>query len=356
MAGMSLQDLSNQLENKVSKQALSKYEQAQMYPTSDVMMNLSMVLDVKPDYFLKKKNLALGEISFRKRANLPLKIEEAIVEKTRDYVERFLEIEEILGISSQFHNPIQDIEINNLADVEKAANQLRNEWNLGQEPIPSVIGMLELKEIKVYVNDDDDKIDGFAVLSSNGIPVVYINGHAKPVERIRFTAIHELAHILLQFNSKLQADKKLIEKLCHYFASNFLLPKPKLIQLFGPNRTYIAIRELEDVKRYWGISIRALIYRLEQIGVIIPTYLRRWMISLTNKYGPKKEPGNYPYKEEPRLLFQLVNRALAEDVISISKASALTNLSIKELRKRNSSASGLSNIQSHQRIQTGRDV
>src|SRR5829696_1197216 len=98
MAGMSLQDLSNALVNKVTKQALNKYEQGLMNPTSQVLISISKVLNVKPDYFLKKTNVELGQVLFRKKASLSKKDEESIVEKVRDYVERYLEIEGILGV------------------------------------------------------------------------------------------------------------------------------------------------------------------------------------------------------------------------------------------------------------------
>ena len=81
MAGMSLQNLSDLLENIVTKQALSKYEQGLMKPTNEVILALANVLNVKPDYFLKKKTVELNNISFRKKVNLPVKIEESVIEK-----------------------------------------------------------------------------------------------------------------------------------------------------------------------------------------------------------------------------------------------------------------------------------
>ena len=57
MAGMSLQELSDALGNKVTKQALNKYELGEMKPTSEVLLALSKTLKVKPDYFLKRNML-----------------------------------------------------------------------------------------------------------------------------------------------------------------------------------------------------------------------------------------------------------------------------------------------------------
>lgn len=336
MAGMSLQDLSDKLENMVAKQSLNKYEQGLMNPTSEVLLALSKALNVKPDYFLKKAILEIKEISFRKKAKLSKKDEESIIEKSRDYVERFIEIENIFGINPEFHNPLKIIKIINKDDVELAANKLRELWELGNNPISNLVEMLELKGIKVLLIDHNDDIDGLSFLTSNAIPVVVVNNNLKSIERLRFTIIHELAHLLLIFEDSITSDPKQIEFLCHYFTSCFLIPSNMLIEMVGgSHRTYISIKELEGIKEYYGISIRATLHRLKELSVISPSYYQRWVIYLSKTYGPKGEPGNYNGTEKIRIFEQLVNRALAEELISLSKGASLLNISVNDLRKGN---------------------
>src|SRR6478609_5630123 len=162
MNGFSLQDLADELQNKITKQALSKYEMGSMLPTSDILGELAKVLKVKPDYFIREGIIELGQISFRKRNDLSRKTEEAIIEKARDYVERYLEIENILGQQQKFINPIQSIIIKTKEDAETAASKLRDDWELGSDPLPNLVEMLELRGIKVLLIDDEEAIDGFA--------------------------------------------------------------------------------------------------------------------------------------------------------------------------------------------------
>lgn len=332
MAGMSLQELADELENKVSKQALSKYEMGVMNPSGDVLASISKALKVKPDYFLKKNQVELGEILFRKKASLSKKHEESIVEKVRDYVERYLEIESLLNINNMFENPLKDYQIQRKTDIEAAANKLRREWDLGTDSIPSIIEMLELKGIKVLLIDDSDDFDGLAVYTSKGIPVVVVNGRNKPIERIRFTIIHELAHLLLELDGSMTL--KQVEEWCHFFSSCFLMPTEMLIKMIGgKKRSYIYINELIAIKEYFGVSIRATVHRLKGIEIISDSYYQRWVIYMSKTYGGKDEPGNYKGEEKSKLFDQLINRALAEEFISISKAAALWNISINELRK-----------------------
>jgi Zn-dependent peptidase ImmA (M78 family)/DNA-binding XRE family transcriptional regulator len=334
MAGMSLQELSDNLSNLVTKQALSKYEQGLINPSNEVLLALAKSLNVKPDFFLKKDVLEVTDISFRKKSTLPKKIEESIIEKARDYVERFFELENILGINPVFNNPIKDLIVQNKQDAENAAKILRKEWNLGHNPIANLVEMLELKGVKLLLIDEVDEIDGISFFTSDLIPVLIVNTRSKSVERIRFTIIHELAHLLLSFYKEIEYDNKSIEKLCHHFASTFIIPSVKLTEMIGgKHRSYIAINELITIKEYFGISIRAIVHRLEGLGVISQSYYQRWMIYMSKTYGQKNEPGTYIGEEKLSVFERLINRALAEGLISISKAASLTNTSVQEIRK-----------------------
>jgi Zn-dependent peptidase ImmA (M78 family)/transcriptional regulator with XRE-family HTH domain len=333
MAGMSLQDLSDALVNKVTKQALSKYEQGEMNPTSEVLLSIAKVLHLKPDYFLKKKSLELGQILFRKRSALTKKEEEAIVEKVRDYVERYMELEDILNVQNPFTNPLKDLTIQSKQDVEKAANHLRKAWNLGDKPIANIVEMLELKGIKVILIDDVDALDGLAVFTSTGIPIVVVNKKGKSIERIRFTIIHELAHLLLDL-SILNNHYKSEEEWCHFFSSCFLIPSHMLKEMMGGGkRSYIYINELVKIKEYYGISIRAIVHRLKELEIITDNYYQRWVIYMSKTYGSKEEPGKYQGEEASKGFDLLIARGLSEGIISLSKAAALCNTDINNLRK-----------------------
>lgn len=334
MAGMSLQELSDQLENVVTKQALNRYELGEMNPSSDTLIAIAKVLGVKQDFFFKQYEIKLEGIEFRKRAGLSKKNEDSIVEKAREYVERYLEIENILGIKNAFNNPLADDLINDDNDIKNAAKKLRVAWRLGTAPISNVVELFELNGIRVILIEDVDEVDGFAAVTSSGVPVIVVNTKDRSIERIRFTVVHEAAHVLLNFATGVLANKKILEELCHYFSSSFLLPQEILIKMMnGTKRPYIYINELINIKEYAGISIRAIVHRCKKTGIITDSYYNRWMVYMSKTFGVKNEPGHYQGNEKSTVLEQLVSRALADEVISVSKAAALCNVTINEIRK-----------------------
>ncbi|WP_416865113.1 MAG: helix-turn-helix domain-containing protein [Imperialibacter sp.] len=332
MAGMSLQQLSDAVTNQITKQSLSKYELGLMKPTAELIFAISKVLSVKPDYFLKQGILELGDISFRKRVALSKGNEELIVEQAKDYVERYLELESLLGIEQFFRNPLGEQEISDKSDLRKAAAQLRSVWEIGTGPISNLVQLLELKGIKIQLVKVSDDFDGLAAHSVNGIPIVVVNTFNRSIERIRFTILHELAHLLLNLPPEVMAQNKLIEEYCHYFSSCFLLPEKALFErIGGPKRSYISINELIEIKEQFGISIRAIVHRLQSLEVINSTYYQKWMVYMSKTYGSKNEPGSFKGEERQVQFDMLINRALSEGVISFSKAASLSNRSIEEI-------------------------
>ncbi|RYY60329.1 MAG: helix-turn-helix domain-containing protein [Chitinophagaceae bacterium] len=324
MKGWSLQDLSDNLTLALSKQALSKYEQGEMNPGSDVLIALANALDVKPDYFLREP-IELGEIAFRKTPDLSAKEIDRITELVKDHLERYLEVEELLGITTQFKSPIKDKVISDPEQIDGLVAQLNKAWNLGYDPIPNVIDMLEEHNVKVIEIDADDKFDGLSTWVDK-IPVVVVSKHYS-VERKRFTALHELGHLVLSIDKG--ADE---ERICHAFAGAMLLPDGSLEKLLGNKRKNIAMGELVSIKEQFGISIQAIMMRAQLKGIVDKTFVSKFWRAIG---GNKKEIGLGKFKgNEKSYRFQhLVFRLAAEEIVSLSKAANLAGKKLAQFRE-----------------------
>ncbi|WP_438965477.1 helix-turn-helix domain-containing protein [Flavobacterium sp.] len=332
LAGLSLRELSEKLDGLVSYNAISKYEKAEMMPDSKVILQMAKVLNVKLDYFFRPFTISIENIEFRKKSKLGVKKVTSIKEEVIDSITRYIEVEQFLNLESNFKNPIKNIAIADGDAVEKAVNQLIKDWNIGINALPNVIELLEDKEIKVIEIDADADFDGFSGWATGNIPVIVINAQF-PVERKRFTALHELGHLLLNFNDTL--SEKEIERMCHRFAGAMLMPQETFLHELGKQRSKISLSELVAIKETYGISIQAIMARAKDLNVISEERFinfRRWVNQDQNR---KKEInlGSFQGRESSSRFKQLLYRAAAEDLVSLNKAASLANMKVADFRK-----------------------
>ena len=332
MNGFSLQDLSDKLGNSISKQALHKYEKGEVLPDSEKMELLCNVFGLRPDYFTRETVINLDEIQFRKLEKFPKKEQYSIIERTKEMLSRYLELEEILGIKEPFKHPAPEFtEINSMEDVEKFALKVRKEWKIGTNPISNVPELLEENNIKVIEFNTEDGFDGMQTwVNDKEIPVIALNvSKITSDDRKRFTALHELGHLLLPLDG---VEYKLAEKYCNRFAGAMLFPEEVVKHEFGEKRKKISINELGIVKKQYGISIQALVYRLKDLEIISLHYMSYYFKYINEMGWKREEPFEYKGKEKSDRFDQLIYRALFEDIISMSKAASYKNMKLSEFR------------------------
>ena len=332
-AGLSMRALAEQA--GISAMAISKYENNQSTPSSDVLLALSKALKVKTEYFFRQMAVELQGVEYRKHAKLPKKVLSQIEGDVLEQVERYLNLEEILPVSpvKPFKLPkgLPDI-INDFDEIEHIANAVRKGWNLGQNPILDLTGTLEERGIKIFQTEalHGGKFDGLACIV-NGSPIIVV-GTKWPGDRQRFTIAHELGHLILdgRISSEL-LDKE--EKLAHRFAGAFLAPASEVVKELGNRRSWFEPRELCVLKKAYGLSMGGWLHRAQDLS-IVSNAVYTGMVKMFRKHGwHKQEPCDEYPREEPQVFIQLVFHALAEDFISESKAAELMGKSLMEFRK-----------------------
>lgn len=330
-AGLSLRDLAEKLKDRVSAQAIGKYERGEMTPSSDVLIALSKELDASIPYLVAPQGIELERVEFRTKANTGAKDRARVETEVIEWVERYLQIEEILELDSAPWSCPNEMpcEVSSAEDAEKLGDKLRAAWSLGIDPIPNMTELLEEKGIKVLITDLLEKVSGLTCLvhrpgRNDEIPVVIVN-RSFSLERRRLTMAHELAHRIINPDS---AEERTVEKWCNRLAGAFLIPRTHLENEIGKHRNALGYRELIELKRLYRVSASAFLMRLEQIGVIdqgikeyaFRTYASGWRTVEPEPIEDSKRRGEL---ERPHRFERLVYRALAEDLISTVKAAEL---------------------------------
>jgi len=334
MNGFSLQDVADALGNKLTRQALYRYEKGEVMPDEEKINLLCTALRVSRDFFFRNTKVELSEIEYRKLSKMPQKEASKIKEQTKEYLSRYLELEEIIGIANAFENPLKNIgEVTSYEQVNQATQVLREKWGLGNKgAIFNVVELLEDKNIKVVKLDVDEDFDGLQTYVNGNIPVVAYNlKKANKPDRIRFTILHELAHLLMIFGNITEKQK---ETLCHQFAGAMLLPEETIKAELGEHRNKLSTLELANIKKQYGISMQAIVMRAKDCGIINEHYTKQFFFFFKQMNWKVDEPYDYAGVEESNRFEQLLFRALIEDLISMSKAASLNNQPLADFKKK----------------------
>lgn len=336
-AGLSLRGLAEAIDNRVSAQAIGKYERDEAMPGSGVLIALADALCVSVDYLLSAEELELEGVDFRKKAIASAREEAQLEARTIHMLERYLAVEDILNLRSvdweqprSAPHPVAD-----LRDAEDAARSVREDWGLGNDPIPKLSELLEERGIKV-MSLDLDEIDGLAAKvrrKDRAASRVIVIKKSSWSERKRFNLAYELGHMVLAPEGGVDE-----EKAAHRFAGAFLMPADVLRSEVGAHRSSISIGELVALKERFGVSIQALAYRCKDVGILSQASLGK-LFRIFAERGwrspPYEEPARMePEEEEPRRFERLCYRALAEQVIGEARAAELLGISVRELDAR----------------------
>jgi Zn-dependent peptidase ImmA (M78 family)/DNA-binding XRE family transcriptional regulator len=332
--GYSLQELADLI--GVSRQSIHKFENDIVNPSSETLLKLSEIFAVPYGYFFSSEvQLTLENIRFRDKHAIPHRdhVEAHIKTEVLKYVIRLKELETLLNMAKPFENPLDGFQVVSSKDIEKAARMIRRKWKLGNDPIIDVTEMLEENGVVVVEVEEDEGFSGLSAMIDESIPIIVLNRNVKVVERKRFTAIHELGHIVLEFADDV-SDKQ-VEELCHHFAGAVLLVDESLMEEIGRNRTSISLIEFRRIKERYGISIQAIIFRAKNAGVINTGTFFAW----NNVYeewratAVEGDFGSFKSKERPARLDNLLMQGLKEKKIPWSKAAELSQTKIDILRK-----------------------
>ena len=189
------------------------------------------------------------------------------------------------------------------------------------DPIGNLTELLENNFVHVMFIDNEKSFDGISALAyANDTQLkaaaVVSKNHISG-ERQRLNLSHELGHIVLDIANNLAE-----EKVAFRFGGAFLAPKESVLKVVGSRREHFQTRELLILKKIFGISIQALLYRLKDLEIISQTSFSNWYRIINKNNWKKNEP--MPIKEETSHWFEKnVLHAFSEGLISSDEATRL---------------------------------
>lgn len=266
----------------VSQVAVGQYEAGVAVPRPHTLEKLATALDVTVEFFLPGRplqRLDTGETFFESLRATTAKQQH----RATSFAEQIWELSYALESHVRFppiNLPELHVEVDRTYTPQEAALEVRNLWELGTEPIGHVVALLEAHGIVCAMAPPSDKdvkkrIDAYSTLSFGRPLVVLTADRADDVLRHRFSAAHELGHLLL--HQGVASGESWLEREADAFAAEFLTPSAALRDVL-PGR--LDFPRLYRLSERWGVEVRSLIYRSQELSIISESTARRGYIRL----------------------------------------------------------------------------
>jgi Zn-dependent peptidase ImmA (M78 family)/DNA-binding transcriptional regulator YiaG len=280
LAGLTKSAIAREL--GVSAVAVGQWEAGTHPPRPDHVGRLAEVLEVPPAFLAAGRPYARLESSaahFRSLRRTPAHQRA----KAIAFAEQVWEL--VYALEKRVELPPVDLpgfaagEVSlQLADAEpvRAARALRRDWGLGTAPVPRVVRLMEAHGVIVtlvpFAGTATATVDAFSTSQLPRPIVVLTPDRANDVYRHRFTAMHEVGHLLLHGDAV--PGDVIQEKEADVFAAEFLTPG-EVIRAELPPR--MDLKALERLGQKWGVSVDSLVYRCREVGAVSdPAYRRAY--------------------------------------------------------------------------------
>lgn len=301
--GMTQADLADKM--GMGQGTLSKYETGVLDAPDEFADDAGVALDYPAKFFFQQgRPYGFPPFHFRKRKKLSAKALGKIIAEMnirRMHVEKLsvsfrintnrfipeIDRDEFQGRSKQ------------IATLDDMARSLREAWMLPPGPIDSVVNLLEENGgIVIPCDFGTDLLDAMSQ-RIDGLPVLFFVNANSPMDRLRHTLCHELAHMVLHTTAFKEDGEMECE--ADEFAGAFLVPGDELRKQLRR----FDLPHLANLKSHWKVSMSSLTMNAHRHRLITDYQKKKFFIEM-NRFGYAKREPNEPPREHPKMLRQMI--------------------------------------------------
>lgn len=311
LASLSLDDLGGMV--GVSRQFIHRLETNANEPTGDLRAALAAALEVTSSFFASPVVHPVREddCHFRRLATAPRTIlaqaaaRGTIVEALVDALDKRLRLPTVNFPEAT--NPTS------LEEVEAIAEEARRYWRLGLDaPIVSMTRVVEnAGAVVIHFDDISDRIDALSIARRR--PLIVRSSAKAAAVRLRFDLAHEAGHLVM--HQGLITGDKATEEQAHRFASAFLIPRTAFAKEFPRTKRILDWSGLFNMKLRWKVSVRAIVRRAFDLGLVDAAQYRTANIHLMKTGQAKAERFDDTLEpERPELLHTALGMLAERDL------------------------------------------
>jgi Zn-dependent peptidase ImmA (M78 family)/transcriptional regulator with XRE-family HTH domain len=328
LRGFTQRQVVARMEGAISAPALSQIESGKLRPAAATVESLATALEVPPDFFSAQWPAQDAPVAyFRDLRSTSTR------ERRRAAAQALLLNDLVLALEQHVRLPDVDVPSCPIArgatseEVEQAASLVRNTWGLGLDPIPHVVRELERHGVVVArLTLGHEAVDAFSTRLSQRPLVLLADDKSDNYVRSRFDGSHELGHLVMHEGA--EPGERDVERQAQDFGSAFLFPAEVARKALPPRLDATGWARLAELKRTWGISIAALLYRGRKVRLYSADDYQSAMRYMSSRGWRRNEPGDREMgaPEAPLLLERSIRRALVEAGVPLEELVAEAHL------------------------------
>lgn len=285
----------------VTPAAVSQYESGTHSPSAKVAAALALALGLPVGFFAADRPLGQAPTTAAHFRSLRATTQQ---ERDRAFTHALLTWELVGVLERDVRLPAFDLPTDlsvqadePTSDAAGAAQRTREYLGIGSGPIPNVVRLLESRGVAcTRLPAQTRRVFAFSC-AFPGRPVVVLATERGGLAASRFDAAHELGHLVMHHDEEPASHP--VERQAHAFAAEFLAPAHEIADELPRRADWSAYLKL---KREWGMSIQALLYRARTLGVMSEHVYRRAVTELNARGWRQHEPGDDLLAEAPLLL------------------------------------------------------
>jgi Zn-dependent peptidase ImmA (M78 family)/transcriptional regulator with XRE-family HTH domain len=282
----------------IASGSVSKLENGRMPLSQELLGKVAASLRCTPDFLAMPVELAPTTRPWlRAYADAPKRTVDQVVDDCTTAMEA------IVGLGLKLMPDAMPLFTGDLMDqpaIEDFAVDVRVAAGLSENDVVgnSVRAAERLGCIVLPTPDELGRHLGISVRADAHTPVICLGrwtaeGTPVPGDRQRFTVAHEIGHLALHSGTGAPVtaeEASLIEKQAHAFAGAFLAPGDAMLDALAELGGRVTLQTLAKIKQRWGISIKALVTRFQNLGVIDADHARSLFKQISARGWNRNEP------------------------------------------------------------------
>jgi Zn-dependent peptidase ImmA (M78 family)/transcriptional regulator with XRE-family HTH domain len=279
--GLSQADLAEMI--GMSATNLSKIERCDIGIQDEVIEAISEKTNFPIQFFRQEGDIVPENLNYRKRTIVAQKLITPIhaqVNIMRKHIH-------FLTMALHVAKPIVPIlEVTETQTPQDIANKLRQLWKVETPIIADLTKLIESTGIVISSFPfGTDRVDSRSILTDDKFPIIFFN-KSLLADRQRFTLAYELGQLIMHSNSIVPMHRD-VSKEANAFAAAFLMPAKEIMKDFKDG---ITIPLLGELKRKWKVSMIALLYRADDLGLVTANQKRYILQQFNQLQIRKREP------------------------------------------------------------------